>query len=110
MYFALTMVPSILTIGSIESLEIHSKVKIWAIYFTISKNRNPNAIIDTSTYLTIFNVYLRLSTLLMGKSLFVCLFVCPKIFEFRPEIWQGGRSRRAEQHLAWHFYKIPTLD
>ena len=42
----------------------------------------------------------------MGKS----LFVCQLFFEFRPEIWHGGRSRRAEQHLAWHFCKIHTLD
>ena len=42
----------------------------------------------------------------MGKS----LFVCELFSEFRPEIWQGGRSRWAEQHLAWHFCKIPTLD
>ena len=42
----------------------------------------------------------------MGKG----LFVCPKIFEFRTEIWQGGRSRRAEQRYKRHFFKIFTLD
>ena len=47
-----------------------------------------------------------LSTLIMGKS----LFVCRKIFEFLPEIWQEGRSRGAEQPYKGHVFNISTLD
>ena len=53
-----------------------------------------------------FGLKLLTSTFLMGKS----VFVCELFFKFRPEIWQGSRSRRAEQRYKGHFFKIFTLD